>query len=207
MPNPKDDEPARTDETARMNALLAKLAQGGPKAPAAGPAPTAEFDELPVEQRVQRLDALVGRPPTSGEDQAAFGRLAASLARSAPDRLGADLLARVATSAPAARGFMHGVTGMAPAERATLLGALPVESRKQLFDELGTDGADLPHSVALVASLLQADPDLAAEAVAWGGEALARALRDQLGEATQDLPPAVRRAIDAQAPAASEAQA
>lgn len=196
MSDPKDDE------TARMNALLAKLAAGGPKAAkpgAAGEAPTAKFDGLPVEQRVLRLDELAGKPPTRGTDQLDFGLLAASVARSAPDQVTADLLARVAGSAPGARGFMSGVTGMAPGERAQLLGGLPIESRKALFDELGTDGADLPHAVALVASLLQADPDLAAEAVAWGGRALAQALAEQLGDDVEALPAAVKRAVEAQA--------
>ncbi len=186
-----------------MNALLAKLQAGG--APGATPgatpaaAPTAEFDALPVAQRALRLGELADRPPTCGADQTRFGLLAASLARSAPDQLTADLLARVAGSPPGARGFMSGVTGMAPAERAQLLGGLPVESRKQLFDELGTDGADLPHSLALVASLLVADPDLAGEAVEWGGQALAQALADQLGPGgVADLPTAVQRALTGQ---------
>ena len=190
MPHPPEDE------TARMNALLAKLAAGGP---AWAAAPTAQFDAWPVEQRASRLDALAVRPPTRGDEQTAFGLLAASLARSAPERVGPELLARVAGSVPGARGFMHGMTGLAPAERAAVLGALPVESRKQLFDELGTDGADLPHTLALVGSLLEADPELAAEAVEWGGQALARALIQALADARADLPPAFRRALEAQA--------
>lgn len=194
MPDPIDDE------TARMNALLAKLAAGGPRPAKPGEAPTARFDGLPVAQRARQLGELAAKPPTRGADLAAFGLLAASLARSAPDQLTADLLARVAGTAPGARGFMSGVAAMAPAERAQVLGGLPLESRKQLFDELGTDGADLPHALALVASLLQADPDLAAEAVEWGGQALAAALAEQLGAAgVAGLPPAVRRAVETQA--------
>lgn len=199
LPDPRDEE------TARINALLAKLAADAGQAAVPAGSPTEKFDALPVEQRVSQLGQLAEKPPTRGEDLVDFGLLAASLARSAPERLTADLLDRVAGSAPGARGFMRGVGGMAPAESAALLGGLPIASRKQLFDELGTDGTDLPHAEALVASLLQADPDLAAEAVAWGGQALARALATRFGDELADLPAGVRRAIERQAEAVTAA--
>jgi hypothetical protein len=194
--------PPKDDETQRMDSLLAKLSQSGVPKPAAEPeAPAApgKHDALPVDQRAEQLAALAEHPPTRGEELADMGRLAASLARSAPERVTADLLARVAKTAPGARGFMEGVKHLPAGERAKLLGGLPIESRKQLFDELGTDGKDLAHTVALVASLLEADPDLAAEAIDWGGTTLAKALAEQIGDAgVKALPAPVRKAVTAQ---------
>jgi hypothetical protein len=88
---------------------------------------------------------------------------------------------------------------MPVSEVAPLLGRLPVDARKGLFDELGTDGHDLPLTVTIVASLLIEDPDLASEAIEWGGRELAEALAAEIGsDRIGLLPTAARQALEKQ---------
>lgn len=184
-------------DNAQVDAAMARFLNRPPAdKPARKPAEPDGLNETPPEQRLASVEVLAATPAPSGEDQIQLGKLVASLAATSPDKLTPELLAHVTASPPGARAFMQRVVDMPLAEVVPLLGRLPVDARKGLFDELGTDGHDLPLTVTIVASLLIEDPDLASEAIAWGGQALAQALAAQLGDdRIAQLPAAARTAL------------
>lgn len=187
-------------DNAQVDAAMARFLTRPAAAPTARPPAEPDgLDQTSPDQRLASVAVLAATPQPSGADLSQLGKLVASLAATAPDRLTPALLAQVTASPPGARAFMQRVVDMPVSEIVPLLGRLPVDARKGLFDELGTDGSDLPLTVTIVASLLLEDPDLASEAIAWGGRSLAEALGSQLGpERIAQLPDAARLAIEQQ---------
>lgn len=135
-------------------------------------------DAAPDGDAAAVLDHLAAGHLPNATAQATMGRLAASLA-SANWSLDPAVWARLRLTGPFARAFMDGLRGLSPRARAQALGGVPVDVRRALVDALGTDGDDLSDNAELVGSLAAADPELAAEVLAWAGPALAQAVAER----------------------------